>query len=87
MYDAETGQKLAQVDAVDGLMPYGVDAVFLPTSSEYDAALAVGKRAGVTATVQRASCNWGSALQGLSRQTGIDAITIVNSSWVGHPRY
>lgn len=51
VYDAATGQELVKVDVVDGLVPYGVDAVFLPTSSEYNAALAVGEYTDVNPTL------------------------------------
>lgn len=55
VYDAETGEEVVQVDVVEGLTPYGVDAVFLPTSTEYNAALAVGECIGVSITVQLAN--------------------------------
>ena len=57
VYDTATGQEIVQVEVVDGLIPYGVDAVFLPTSSEYNAALAVGKCSDVNTTSQQAVCS------------------------------
>lgn len=43
VYDAETGEEVVQADVVQGLAPYGVDAVFLAASTEYNENLAVGK--------------------------------------------
>ena len=43
IYDAETGKEVSQADVVEGLAPYGVDAVFLASSSEYDEDLVVGE--------------------------------------------
>lgn len=43
VYDAETGKEVVQADVVEGLAPYGVDAVFLASSMEYSAGLAVGE--------------------------------------------
>ena len=43
VYDAETGDEVFEANVTDGLAPYGVDAVFLSTSSEYDASLSVGR--------------------------------------------
>lgn len=72
VYDAATGQQLVQVDVVDALVPYGVDAVFLPTSSEYNAALAVGEFADVNSTL-RACQQLENTLQGLLQQAGMAA--------------
>ena len=43
VYDAETGKAVVQPLVVEGLAPYGVDAVFLATSVQYNEDLAVGK--------------------------------------------
>lgn len=43
VFDAETGEEVVQADVVEGLAPYGVDAVFLASSMEYNADLAVGE--------------------------------------------
>ena len=43
VYDTETGEAVVQADVVEGLAPYGVDAVFLATSTEYNNDLAVGE--------------------------------------------
>lgn len=43
VYDTETGEAVVQADVVEGLAPYGVDAVFLASSSEYSNDLAVGE--------------------------------------------
>ncbi len=44
IYDADTGEVVVQPTTTGGLLPYGVDAVFLESSSEYDASLSVGQR-------------------------------------------
>ena len=43
VYDAETGEEVVQADVVEGLAPYGVDAVLLASFMEYNADLAVGE--------------------------------------------
>ena len=43
VYDLDTGKEVVEANVTDGLLPYGVDAVFLSTASEYDASLSVGK--------------------------------------------
>ena len=78
VYDAETGEEVVQVDVVEGLTPYGVDAVFLPTSTEYNAALAVGECISL--------CNWQVILQDWQRllaalQSGNAAMLPTHHSW------
>lgn len=43
VYDTETGKEVIQADVVEGLAPYGVDAVFLAASTEYNEDLTVGE--------------------------------------------
>ena len=44
IYDAATGQVVVQANTTGGLLPYGVDAVFLQTSTVYDVSLNKGQR-------------------------------------------
>lgn len=43
VYDEDTGEAVLVTTTSGGLLPYGVDAVFLTDSSAYDDTLAVGK--------------------------------------------
>ena len=42
IYDASTGDVVVLATTTGGLLPYGVDAVFLESSSAYDSSLSVG---------------------------------------------
>ena len=43
VYDEDTGEAVVVTTTSGGLLPYGVDAVFLADSSAYDDTVAVGK--------------------------------------------
>ena len=43
VYNADTGETVVEPTTTGGLLPYGVDAVFLQSSSVYDASLSVGQ--------------------------------------------
>ncbi|KAL0024068.1 hypothetical protein WJX79_002467 [Trebouxia sp. C0005] len=51
IYDAATGEVVVQANTTGGLLPYGVDAVFLQTSSVYDASLSKADFYNVSSTV------------------------------------
>ena len=42
IYDASTGDVVVLATTTGGLLPYGVDAVFLESSSAYNSSLSVG---------------------------------------------
>ena len=73
VYDAETGKEVVQADVVEGLAPYGVDAVFLASSTEYKADLAVGECIQANRCERLASHSSSSSLHSLLWHAGIGA--------------
>ena len=51
IYDEVTGDVVVQPITTGGLLPYGVDAVFLQSSSAYDASLSTGQTLAVVLAV------------------------------------
>lgn len=52
IYDEVTGDVVVQPATTGGLLPYGVDAVFLESSSAYDVTLSTGQTLGFMLAVK-----------------------------------